>query len=87
VVEFKAAQPEPIPWPTPFEWFFVIGGGLVLFLPFILWMGENECGGAGKIQWYFWVSALISAPHVYSTYVRQYRKTREGKVKLVIGCP
>lgn len=74
-------------WPTAFEWFFVIGGGLVLFLPFILWMGENELRGAGKIQWYFWVSALISAPHVYSTYVRQYRKTREGKVSWLLGVP
>jgi len=71
---FTASQP------TPFEWFFVITGGLALFLPLVWWIGEDELNANERIQWYFWASALISSPHVYSTYVRQYRKSREGKM-------
>jgi hypothetical protein len=73
--------------PTTFEWFWVITGGLAFFLPIIWWVGENELQTNEQIQWYFWASALISAPHVYSTYVRQYRKTREGKVSWWLGFP
>jgi isoprenylcysteine carboxyl methyltransferase (ICMT) family protein YpbQ len=78
---FAASQP------TPFEWFFVITGGLALFLPLVWWIGEDELNTSERIQWYFWASALISSPHVYSTYVRQYRKTREGKISWWLGLP
>lgn len=77
----------PLTWPTWFEWFFVIGGGLAIFLPLIFWIGEGELQQEQKMKWYFWASALISAPHVYSTYVRQYRKTREGKINVWLGIP
>lgn len=73
--------------PSPFEWLFVITGGLAFFLPLVWWIGEDELLASERIHWYFWASALISSPHVYSTYVRQYRKTREGKISWWLGLP
>lgn len=73
--------------PTNFEWFFVITGGAALFLPFLFWMGEAGLTRRDSIHWYFWIGTLISSPHVYATFVRQYRKTREGKVSIWMGPP
>lgn len=70
-----------------FEWCFVITGGMALFLPAILWLGESELQNETRIPWYFWASTIVSSPHVYSTYVRQCRKTREGKVNWLWGAP
>jgi hypothetical protein len=73
--------------PTTFEWFFVISGGLAVFLPFILLIGEQELSQQNVIHWYFWLSVIIGSPHVYSTYVRQQRKIAEGKSSLWLSLP
>lgn len=73
--------------PTGFEWFFVITGGLGLFLPFILWIGETELREEQLIHWYYWLSVIIGSPHVYATYVRQARKIQEGKSSVWLGVP
>lgn len=73
--------------PSPFEWFFVIGGGLAVFLPFILLVGEQELAQEQFIHWYFWLSVIIGSPHVYSTYVRQQRKISEKKSSIWLGLP
>jgi hypothetical protein len=73
--------------PTWFEWFFVITGGLVVFLPFILWIGEQELNQENLVHWYFWLSVIISSPHVYATYVRLQRKIDEKKVGFWLGFP
>jgi hypothetical protein len=72
---------------TPFEWFFVITGGLVVFLPFILFVGERELNAETLIHWYFWLSVLISSPHVYATYIRLQRKISEGNAHFLWGVP
>lgn len=73
--------------PSAFEWLFVITGGLAVCLPFVLWMGEDALGRTDKIRWYFWINALISSPHVYSTYIRVHRKIAEGKLPWWLGLP
>ncbi|MCA9058149.1 MAG: hypothetical protein KDA85_06600 [Planctomycetaceae bacterium] len=73
--------------PGSFEWLFVITGGLAVFLPFILLVGEQELEREQHVHWYFWLSVLIGSPHVYSTYVRQHRKIREGHSSLWLGIP
>jgi hypothetical protein len=73
--------------PSAFEWFFVVSGGMALALPLVLWLGETGLSRSDTIRWYFWINALISSPHVYSTYVRLHRKTREGKVTWWLGFP
>ncbi|MCA9062583.1 MAG: hypothetical protein KDA96_05975 [Planctomycetaceae bacterium] len=77
----------PVPQPTSFEWIFVITGGLMVFLPFILLIGEHELAQEEHVHWYFWLSVLIGSPHVYSTYVRQHRKIREGRSSAWLGIP
>jgi len=73
--------------PTAFEWNWVILGGLPLALPIILLLGEQRLAVASPISLYFWMSTLISAPHVYSTYLRLGRKIHEGQVPTWIGWP
>ena len=70
-----------------FDWIFVITGGLVFALPFVLLMGEEGLGRSDVVRWYFWINALISSPHVYATYVRLNRKINEGKVHFTVGLP
>jgi hypothetical protein len=82
-----ATRPATISSPSLFEWFFVISGGLALFLPFILLIGERELQYEQFIHWYFWLSAIIGSPHVYSTYVRQHRKIQEGRSSWWLGIP
>jgi len=82
-----AAAAVAIPAPTSFEWFFIITGGLVVALPFVLSMGEKALFAQSPISWYLWVSALVSSPHVYATYVRLQRKINEGKAHWVTGFP
>jgi hypothetical protein len=72
---------------TAFEWLFVIMGGLPLYLPFLFLMGERGLSGQDPIYWYFWVNAVISSPHVWSTYARLGRKIGEGKVSRWVGFP
>ena len=72
---------------TPFEWFFVITGGLGFFLPFIWCVGERELSTESLIHWYYWLSVLIGSPHVYATYVRLQRKITEGKAHFLWGIP
>jgi hypothetical protein len=73
--------------PSFFEWFFVIGGGLMFALPFVLGMGETMLNSVAPIHWYLWIGALISSPHVYATFVRLQRKNMEGKVSYWLGFP
>jgi hypothetical protein len=72
---------------SPFDWFFIILGGLPLYLPLILILGESGLGQRNPIYWYFWVNAAISSPHVYSTYCRLSRKIVEQKVSWLMGFP
>ena len=55
---------------TTFEWMFVVLGGLPLYLPILLLLGERGLSSNDPIYWYFWVNAAISSPHVWSTYAR-----------------
>lgn len=73
--------------PTSFEWLFVITGSIAFVLPILLWMGEQTLGSESPIYWYFWMGSLVSAPHVYATYVRLYRKIRDKSVSMWIGFP
>ncbi|HEY1784723.1 MAG TPA: hypothetical protein VGG30_04210, partial [Pirellulales bacterium] len=82
-----AAATRAIASPTWFEWFFVITGGLVVALPFVAAMGEKALFAQSPINWYLWVSALVSSPHVYATYVRLQRKIVEGKAHWLTGFP
>ena len=82
-----SSHPRTITKPGAFEWFFVILGGQLLFLPFILLIGEQELQAEQYIHWYYWLSVIIGSPHVYSTYVRQQRKIREGKTSRWFGVP
>jgi hypothetical protein len=70
-----------------FEWMFIILGGLPLYLPIILLMGERGLSSQNPIYWYFWVNAAISSPHVWSTYARLSRKIGEHKVSWWMGFP
>jgi hypothetical protein len=72
---------------SPFELNFIVLGGLPIFLPLVMCMGESMLGSTNPIAWYFWMNATISAPHVYSTYVRLARKIDEGKISEVCGLP
>jgi hypothetical protein len=73
---------------TPaFDWMFVILGGLPLCLPFIFQMGESGLSQRAPVYWYFWINAVISAPHVYSTYWRLGRKIHEKRVPAWVGFP
>ena len=72
---------------TAFEWLFVILGGLPLYLPLIFALGERGLSGRDPIYWYFWVNAIISSPHVWSTYARLGRKIGERKVARWVGFP
>jgi hypothetical protein len=73
--------------PSPFEWMFVITGALAFVLPILFWVGEQTLGGEDPIHWYFWMGALVSAPHVYATYVRLHRKIQDNSVSWWIGFP
>jgi len=73
--------------PPLFDWFFIITGGLLFALPFVLMMGEQRLARGDIIRWYFWMNALISSPHVYATYVRLQRKINEEKVSVHLGFP
>jgi hypothetical protein len=72
---------------TGFDWMFIILGGLPLYLPIILLMGERGLSSTNPIYWYFWVNAAISSPHVWSTYARLSRKITERKVSWWMGFP
>ncbi len=74
-------------YPTTFEWFLCLTGGLALFLPFILLIGETELQQEEMVLWYYWLSVIIGSPHVYATYVRQSRKIKEGKSIFWLGIP
>ena len=82
-----AAAAGAIALPTWFEWLFIITGGLFVALPFVLAMGEKALFAQAPIHWYLWVSALVSSPHVYATYVRLQRKIVEGKAHWLTGFP
>ena len=47
------ARAKAVALPTSFEWLFVISGGLLVFLPFILWVGEQDLRQEQFIHWYF----------------------------------
>jgi hypothetical protein len=72
---------------STFEWLFVILGGLPLYLPILFLLGERGLSGQDPIYWYFWVNAVISSPHVWSTYARLGRKMSEKKVARWVGFP
>lgn len=72
---------------SSFEMMFVVLGGLPLFLPFILFLGESGLAQQQPIYWYFWVNAIVSMPHTCATYCRLDRKIREGKTSWWFGIP
>ena len=73
--------------PSWFEWVFVITGGLIVGLPLVWLVGESALGRSDQVRWFFWISTLVSSPHVYSTYVRFQRKSNEGKMSGLVGVP
>jgi len=72
---------------TAFEWQFVILGGMVFFLPIIMFFSEPLLASKNPISWYFWMTAIISMPHVNAGYVRLQRKISEGKLSAFYGLP
>ena len=72
---------------TFFEWFFILMGALPLYLPFLFLLGERGLSGQNPIYWYFWITAIFSSPHVYSTYYRLNRKIKENKIGFAVGWP
>lgn len=85
------ATREEVPWAwgsiSGFEWFFVVFGGLPLILLMLTFVGEQQLGQVNPINYYFWVNAIVSAPHVYSTLLRLGRKIHQGKVSWLVGLP
>lgn len=79
-----ASAPSSVPW---FDWLFVILGGLPLALPLILWAGEDRLVDQQPVSLYLWVNSVVSAPHVYSTWVRIHRKQREKRIPWGLGLP
>ncbi len=73
--------------PSRFEWLFIITGGLIVALPLVWSMGEKALFSQSPINWYIWISALVSSPHVYATYVRLQRKINEHKAHWLTGFP
>lgn len=73
--------------PSSFEWLFVLTGGLAFALPLLFWVGEQSLGQEELIHWYFWIGSIVSAPHVYATYVRLHRKIQDGSVAWWMGFP
>lgn len=93
-----SAAPNPIARPltwkkvsfgtnTYFDIFFVVLGGLPLYLPLILALGETAAGAQQPIPWAYWANLIISMPHTTATYARLTRKIGEGKVNWWLGWP
>lgn len=82
---------ENAPWAwssiSGFEWFFVVFGGLPLILLMLAFVGEEQLGQVNPVNYYFWVNAIVSAPHVYSTLLRLGRKIHQKKVSWLVGWP
>jgi len=70
-----------------YEWFFILLGGLPLFLPLIFFIGERNLGANNPVQWYLWMHMTTSAPHVYLGYIRLQRKIKEGAISPLLGWP
>jgi hypothetical protein len=70
-----------------FDVLFVILGGLPLYLPYFLLIGESNLAKNIPFDWVFWSNQLVSMPHVWATYARLNRKISEGKVKAFFGLP
>jgi hypothetical protein len=72
---------------TTFEWLFIILGGMLFFLPPIMFLGESTLASQNPIAWNFWMTAAISAPHVNAAYVRLERKIVQGRLNAFFGIP
>ena len=72
---------------SPFGLFWVILGGLPLYLPVFWLMSESGISHKIPLDWYFWTNAAVSSPHVWSTYVRLQRKISDGGVSFWHGWP
>jgi hypothetical protein len=72
---------------SAFEWFFVVLGGLPLVLLFTSLMGEEGLTSKQPLDWYLWINAAISSPHVYATLVRLGRKIHAKQVHWLVGWP
>lgn len=72
---------------TGFEFFWVILGGLPLYLPIIFYLGELGSASSTPIYWFFWANLIISMPHTWATYARLTRKISEKKVHWAFGWP
>ena len=70
-----------------FDWLFIVLGGLPVILPLVFLLSESGLSRQSPIYWYFWMNAVLSAPHVYSTYCRLTRKIRERRVSWLVGIP
>lgn len=69
---------------THFQLFWIILGGLPLYLPLFMVIGESN---AGNPFWLLWTNQLISMPHTWATYARLTRKISEKKVHWLFGWP
>ncbi|HEY9785521.1 MAG TPA: hypothetical protein V6D17_08985 [Candidatus Obscuribacterales bacterium] len=72
---------------TYFELFWIIVGGLPLYLPLVMSLGERGAGANQPIAWAFWANMIVSMPHTWATYARLTRKIGENKVKWYYGFP
>lgn len=86
-VSDQRASRTTAPVSAPSIWFWVILGGLPVIYPLVWLLGEAELAATQPIYWYFWVNAIVSAPHVYATYLRLQRKISEGRVHPMWGLP
>ncbi len=69
---------------TYFQLFWVMLGGLPLYLPLFMIGGETACSSP---FWLLWTNQLISMPHTWATYARLTRKISEKKVHWLFGWP
>jgi hypothetical protein len=67
-----------------FQIFWIILGGLPLYVPLFLWLSE---AAAGDPFWLLWTNQLISMPHTWATYARLTRKISEKRVHWLFGWP
>lgn len=65
----------------------IILGGLPLYLPFALLLGEHNLSYQIPFDWIFWGNQLVSMPHVFASYGRLHRKIKEKKVNSFFGVP
>jgi hypothetical protein len=70
-----------------FDVFFILLGGLPLYLVLLWGIGEKTLAQNIPFDYPFWANQIVSMPHVWATYFRLSRKIGEGKINYLMGVP